>query len=173
MDTPQFDFFPAKARGTWLVIALVLLSLTALLVAGIKIFIGGGDPQKDMPPSKALSDFKFQAKNKKGSPGYKPMRPATEEGVSSLDMFTKANAGYNAPPPAPAPVREAPPAVTVSAPPIAAPAPKVRPATVIPKMQAVPAFGSNIKNNPQGVTMPDISNLMRQATQQQTQQSAR
>jgi hypothetical protein len=169
MNAGDNNIFDSKPRKFWLATALALLGLTAVLILGIKIIIGGGDSQLDMPPSKALSDFRFQDTKKNKKPGPVKTAPPADQALSggSLEMFTRVNA----PPPVVISSPALPAAPQSSSPetapaPKPKPAPKPRPVTVIPKMQAVPTFGSNIKTTPQGVSMPDISNVMKQAIPQ-------
>jgi len=167
---------PLKPGRPWLIIAAAALILTAAIIAGIKFFIGS-DGQDLGSADKAATGFKFQDKSGL-SQGYNPIARSETGTGGSLEMFAKTNAGYS---------REDSSSTESGA--AAAEGPKVKkpaeskkgvktkPAaasrkhTVIPKMQAMKAFGTaagaSNANAPQGAAMPDISNLIKQARQKQ------
>lgn len=153
------------------------LTLTALLILGAVLTIGiimgikflvGGDANESLPPSAGQETiFKDERTAPSGLPGSRSEAP----GGDSLEMFTKANEGYSEADSTPTAVAK-PAAPGTAIKPAAAAAnkkgaakdlKKIRQTTVIPRLQGVKPFGTAVPDKNKGGTVPDMSELMKQA----------
>ena len=149
--------------------ALIILGaiLTIGIIAGIK-FMVGGDASESLPQS-AVQEVIF--KDERPAPSGLPGSRSEATSGDSLEMFTKANEGYSEEDSTP--TAEARPAAPGTAKKTAVPAAdkksstkdlkKTQPRTVIPRLQGVKPFGTAVPDKSKGGTVPDMSELMRQA----------
>lgn len=145
--------------------ALLILGaiLTIGIIIGIKYMVGG-DANESLPPAAVQENiFKDERSVPSGLPGSRSEAP----GGDSLEMFTKANEGYSeedstptaaAKPAAPGTAIKAAVKMRASKGPE-----KPRQTTVIPRLQGVKPFGTAVPDKNKGGTMPDMSELMKQA----------
>ena len=149
--------------------ALLILGaiLTIGIIMGIK-FLVGGDANESLPPSAGQETI---FKDERAAPSGLPGSRSEATSGDSLEMFTKANEGYSKEDSTP--TAEAQPAAPGTAKKPAAAAAsknsapkdlkKPRQTTVIPRLQGVKPFGTAAPDKNKGGTMPDMSELMKQA----------
>jgi hypothetical protein len=142
--------------------------LTIGIIAGIKYMVSP-DAESTAPATKASEPvFKEETDRPAGlrSQAAVPLSTAT-----SLDMFQKANAGYDEEASSAAAVAAASPAAAVKKAKPARETVKAAPKrTVIPRMGAFKQFGGAAASGQGaqgGAAMPDISGMIKQAQQQQ------
>ncbi len=166
-----------KTGGPGPLLLLILgLLLTAAIVFGIKYLVGEDAGVSSAGP--AGQKTIFDEKGPGTVPGYNPAARSEITSGNSLELFKEANAGYagEGSSSAAAAVTAPPEAAKTAAAPAAAKSPAVKSAkrtarkTVIPRMHEVKAFGTAAparQQTPAGnATMPDISEIMKQAQQQ-------
>lgn len=153
----------------------VMLILGAILTIGIIMgikFLVGGDANESLPRSSGQEAI---FKNERAAPSGLPGSRSEATSGDSLEMFTKANEGYSAEDSTP--TAEAPLAAPGTAKRTAGAAvnkkgaakdlKKPRQTTVIPRLQGAKPFGTAAPDKSKGGTMPDMSELMKQAGQAQ------
>lgn len=160
---------PAALTPTALIILGAILTIG--IIAGIK-FMVGGDANESLPrPAGQEVIFKDERPSPSGLPGSRSEAP----GGNSLEMFTKANEGYSEEDSTPAAATQpAAPGTAIKAA-VAATEKmraskgreKPRQSTAIPRLQGVKPFGTAAPDKSKGGTMPDRSELMKQAGPQQ------
>ncbi len=153
-----------------------LAVMTLIIIAGMKYFVNDDSSAVQQQPAASQQQlFKDEEGQAPPPPGLAPSRSESSSG-GGLDMFSKTNAGYYgedaSTPVAGAPADSAPEVKRSTAAAVRKTAAKQQPkGTVIPRMQAPKPFGSaaqtEVTPHSPGQGMPDISNMLKQAQQQQ------
>lgn len=163
-----------KGQGRVMMVAGLALA-TAALVIGMKYFMSDDSAAVPQQPAAQQQLFKDQAPGEP-PPGLAPAARSESSSGGALDMFSKTNAGYygedTSTPVAGAPADSTPEVRRSTHTAVKKSAAKQQPkGTVIPRMQAPKAFGTasptSVAPHSAGQGMPDISNMLKQAQEQQ------